>query len=1024
MLDFLLIISRSDEDAGYRITLQRRGESAALAVARVPPIDRARWKATYLDPLSRFVEEPFSHERQMAWGRELAALLLPPPVCEVLCAEASRHEPTTPLRLRLVIAPAELADLPWEFVCLDAVERQEKETPLTTHHSPLTRTGFLCLQPHFHLVRQPQPLTINPQPLTLDALRVLIVWADPRSAAYPALPGLASEVRNVLSALRSPECRRVEVDELRNATPSALQRRLKEQPPHILHFVGHGDVRASGGVLVLEGAQPGAEEAVYADDLAQWLLGTPVRIVVLSACRTGASVRGVGATLAARGVPCVVAMQLPLRDATAGHFARAFYSALVTSSSVENAVSEGRQAVRGAGADWGVPVLWLAGESSDLLTLRDIEPPPTNLPYRANPYFLGRESALSELHRLLHASPRTSIALVGMGGIGKTQLAVEYAHAHAADYPGGVFYLNAENTSSLEYDYATLGGFFDVPATLPTHERAMLVRDRLYRLRQPSLLILDNVTDDTRLALPPGGSCHIILTTRKGYLARRGGCHILNVRELDEDAALSLLQIRRSADSDTEETAARAIARKVGFHPLMLTLIANYVGQVRISLATYLQDYVSTSRFEFIDPTVNDVLDRTHRELKPFAQWVLATAACFAGQGISRDLLQSACDLPSRRDFIDALAELDDFSLITRTEDDRLTLHELVRTFAQGKTSDDERRPVVERVAAALTDCLRQANEKMDWTSARPEIPHCLAVSELVRMDAAPPARYALWFEMAHYYLEHRDYEPSVTHFEEALAAAQEAFGSDHIAVAECLRDLSLAEQGLGNVSKAIEHQRQACTLAQSALAPDAPSLAEFYNDMGYVLRMQGDLDRALSYYLKAFEMYVAAYGRQHREVAVSLNNIGMLRLAQGKPEDALADLREALAIDRAASGRQSKMVAIRLNNIGQALMKLANPQEALTHHREALDIYESIYGHWNLDVAYTHRFMGNALRALGEEDNTLAHYRQSLAICEHLHGPHHPRCQDLRDIIRSIEGRSEEPPCLCEKSCTAPSSG
>ncbi|MCS6862387.1 MAG: CHAT domain-containing protein, partial [Abditibacteriales bacterium] len=672
MLDLLLTISRSDKGMGYRVALQRYGDGATLAVAHVPLIDRARWRAEYLDPLARFVEEPFSHERQVAWGKELAALLLPPPVRAALEAELSHHALTTPLRLRLLITPSDLADVPWEFVYVEGwrvvettphPERGLTETPAPTRETSRLPSGFLCLQPHVHLVRQSPIAPPASHPLPLDTLRVLLVWADPRSAAYPALSGLASEVRSVLSALRAPECRHVEVDELRNATPSAVQRRLREQPPHVLHFVGHGDVRASGGVLVLEGAQPGAEEIVYADELARWLSGTPVRVVVLSACRTGASVRSVGATLAAQGVPCVVAMQLPLRDVTAGHFARAFYSALVASASVEDAVSEGRQAVRGAGADWGVPVLYLASTHSDLFAPREVEPPPTNLPYRANPYFVGRENALAELRRLLHTSPRTPVALVGMGGIGKTQLAVEYAHAHAADYPGGIFYLNAENTSALEHDYAALGGFFDVPATLPTHERAMLVRDRLYRLRQPSLLILDNLTEDTHLALPPGGLCHILLTTRKGYLARRSGCLLLNVRELDEDAALSLLQIRRSADNETGAAAARAIARKVGFHPLMLTLIANYVGQVRISLATYLQDYLAVSRFAFIDPTVNDILDRTHRELRPFAQRVLATAACFAGQGIACDLLQSACDLPSRRDFMDALAELDDFSL-------------------------------------------------------------------------------------------------------------------------------------------------------------------------------------------------------------------------------------------------------------------------------------------------------------------------------------------------------------------------
>lgn len=997
MLDFLLTISRSDEGAGYRVTLQRREEGTALAVARVPPMDRARWKSEYLDPLSRFGEEPFSHERQAAWGKELAALLLPPPVREALRAETSRHAPAAPLRLRLVVAPAELADLPWEFVCVEGLA----ETPAPLHRASRIASGFLCLQPHVHLVRQPPISTPSLPPLTLDTLRVLIVWADPRSAAYPALPGLASEVRSVLSALRAPECRRIEVDELRNATPSALQRRLKEQPPHILHFIGHGDVRASGGALVLEGAQPGAEEIVYADELARWLSGTPVRIVVLSACRTGSSVRGVGATLAAHGVPAVVAMQLPLRDATAGHFARAFYSALLTSSSVEDAVSEGRQAVRGAGADWGVPALWLASEDSNLLTLREVEPPPTNLPYRANPYFVGRASALSELYRLLHTPQRTPVALVGMGGIGKTQLAVQYAHAHAADYPGGIFYLNAENTQQLEHDYATLGGFFDVPATLPTYERAMLVRDRLYRLRQPSLLILDNVSDDTRLALPPGGSCHIILTTRKGYLARRSGCCLLNVRELDEDAALSLLQIRRSADDPAEQAAARAIARKVGFHPLMLTLIANYVGQVRISLATYLQEYISASRFELIDPTVNDILDRTHRELKPLAQRVLATAACFAGQGIACDLLQRACDLPTRRDFIDALAELDDFSLITRTEDDRLSLHELVRAFAQGKMADDERRAAVERVATVLTDCLRQANEKMDWTRARLEIPHCLAVSELVRSDAPPATRSALWLEMGRYHLEHGELPPAATHLENALAASRAAFGSDSLAVAHCLRDLSWAEQGLGETEKALAHQRQALSLAEAALPPNDTALAEFYNYMGYILKMQGCYEEALLYYRKALAMNETARGASSPDVAAGLTNIGMLLLAQGDTDAALRSLRRALHIYQTTYGDQHKTVAILLNDIGQALTQQGAPQEAFAYHQQALTTYQEIYGPHNLFVAYTHRFIADALRAMGAEEDAQRHYRDALRILEHLFGADHPRCQALRALTR-----------------------
>src|SRR5205823_5196979 len=202
------------------------------------------------------------------------------------------------------------------------------------------------------LLRQQSPPRAS-VPIAVDPLRIVVAWADPRSPAYPAIPQLPAEVRSILAALREPECRRIVVEELPHATPAALQRLLEERPPHVLHFIGHGDERPSGGVLALQGERPGSAAIAYADELAQWIsshpdgeqdMGAPreLRLVVLSACRTAAPGASVAAALLGGGVPAVLAMQLNWRDATAGLFTRAFYSALAEPRPVEDSVWQGR----------------------------------------------------------------------------------------------------------------------------------------------------------------------------------------------------------------------------------------------------------------------------------------------------------------------------------------------------------------------------------------------------------------------------------------------------------------------------------------------------------------------------------------------------------------------------------------------------------------------------------------------------------------------------------------------------------
>lgn len=1002
-------ISPRGDGPGYEVRVAGAGDVQELS-ERVPPLDCERLEREYLRPLRSFVEQAIPDRLLPALGCELGSRLLPP-AARARLTRALTAEPRVRLQLRIEVP--ELADLPWEFACLE-------ECPAEAGN------GFLALHPQITFARRPLPApgagaTPRPSPPALaGTLRVLVAWADPGSASYPALPQLRDEVRSVLLALRSSECRRVTAMELPYATPVSLQRALVDLAPHVLHFVGHGDTRPSGAVLVLDGERPGAEAAIYADELAGWLEASASRLVVLSACGSGPGARGIAEILTSRGVPAVLAMQLPLRDATAGLFARAFYAALVEPCPVDEAVSQARQAVRGAGPDWGVPALYLGMDSGDLFDRAAARPaPPCNLPYRHNPHFVGRAALLAALRRALQAPDGRPVALTGLGGLGKTQLAVEYAHACAADYPGGVFWVNARDSLRLQDDLAALGRYFGVPESLSARERAARVRDRLQQLTEPALLICDNVTDETDLLLPAGGACRILITARVRHVAPEG-FHVLPVPALDDESALALLQVHHPAEGPGEREAAGEIAAMLGNLSLALAVAGHHVQRLGLTFAGY-RDRLARNRVlvleqarrRFITSTghhdsIFDAIDLAQRSLLAPAPQVLAAAACFAGRGISPDLLFSASGLEDRDDFEEAAADLVDASLATRERDGRLTVHELVRVYARGEMSPPERQETLERVCAALAGPLRRANEAFEWSGVNRELAHCRAAAVLAGEGEPAHALAELLFQMGDYQLQHGDFRAAVSHLREGLRTARQLDGGADLGSARCLRLLGEAWQYLGEPKEALACVREALAIARAQLPADSPQLGDYFNDVGYVLKLQGRLGRALPYYARALAIQEGAHGRRHGSVALCLNNIGTLMEAKGDLESALRHLQEALVIDEALFGGAHRRVAIRLNNIGRVLSQQSAWEDALARHQQALAIFqgigeEEVDDRRQVDVGMSLAYIGDAQAGLGERAAAEASYANALTNLERYRGTDHPLSQRVRSRLQAI---------------------
>ena len=259
------------------------------------------------------------------------------------------------LRLKIKLDPgdpdtAALADLPWELLC----DADTEDFFALSRRTSLVR--------YLDVPRASQPIAFTPP------LRILAVSASPRS--LPPLD-LVEETRR-LEALHQQAGSGIEVRHVANASAGAVREALAGDAWNVLHFMGHGTFdRTSGeGMLAFEGAD-GRLDLVSGRAFATKLRDLrSLGVVVLNACNTaraghqlgGSPFRGVATALVLGGVPAVVAMQRPISDRAAIGFSTSFYRHLARGDSIDEALTEGRQAIHSAepeGCEWATPVLFL-----------------------------------------------------------------------------------------------------------------------------------------------------------------------------------------------------------------------------------------------------------------------------------------------------------------------------------------------------------------------------------------------------------------------------------------------------------------------------------------------------------------------------------------------------------------------------------------------------------------------------------------------------------------------------------------
>ena len=316
----------------------------------------------------------------------------------------------------------------------------------------------------------------------------------------------------------------------------------------------------------------------------------------------------------------------------------------------------------------------------------DLAGPVTGLPRRPVRVFEGRDEALGVLEQALDARGGAVVtqAVYGLGGVGKSELALQYADAHRGDY-GLVWWITAAEAGQVEAGLAGLAGrLCPVAAVAGTTGDAAGWATGWLQAHDRWLLILDNVEDpaDIEPLLGQLGGGHVIVTSRRdadwGRLADP-----VQLDVLDPAAAAQILILRTGQHGAADEEAAAQIAAELGFLPLALDQAAAYIVQQRISLAAYLASLRrNPARMHAAGTDAQRTIARLWdlhitaiRGRSPAAARLLGVLAQYAPDAIPRAMLG---DTDAREDTDEALGLLASYSMITLTTD-TVSIHRLLQ---------------------------------------------------------------------------------------------------------------------------------------------------------------------------------------------------------------------------------------------------------------------------------------------------------------------------------------------------------
>ncbi|KAH9210981.1 hypothetical protein DL95DRAFT_437398 [Leptodontidium sp. 2 PMI_412] len=610
--------------------------------------------------------------------------------------------------------------------------------------------------------------------------------------------------------------------------------------------------------------------------------------------------------------------------------------------------------------------------------------------------FVARQTELTEMYRLLHGHKTQSVVVLhGLGGIGKTQLAIEYVRRHKEKYTA-IFWLNANDEDSLRLSFrrvaqqvlkhhpstgmplnVDLEGDLDqvvnavkVWLDLRKNSHWLMIYDNYDNPRTPNNS--DRLAVDVRQYLPEADHGSIIITTRSANVTQGQRLHVQKLLDVREGLnILSNMSGRTGIENDPD---AKALVAKLDGLPLALSTAGAYLEHVTMSFAEYLRLYeMSWLKLQTTSPRLSSYEDRSL-----YTTWQITFDRIRQQNAVSARLLELWAYFDRQDVWFELLRHgrsTDDERIRTLTGD-KLNFNEAVRLLCEYGLVHMELSPPQQSGSAryGVHSCVHSwtiyvLNEEWDEGLARLALA-CVA-------SEVPNTNVDKWWLLQQRLLQH------AARYEHLIADGK----VDVEGMAWALHNLGLLYKNQGKLVEAEAMYTRALQGSEEALGPKHTSTLS-------------KLAEAEAMYTRALQGSEEALGPKHTSTLSTVNNLGMLYADQGKLAEAEAMYTQAL------QGKEEALGPKHTSTLG----KLA---EAEAMYTRALQGYENALGPESLRLylpALNTMFaFGDLLSQTSRKDMAKEIYSRALSGYTTVQGPSSKWCRQLEDRLQALQVASIE---------------
>ena len=572
--------------------------------------------------------------------------------------------------------------------------------------------------------------------------------------------------------------------------------------------------------------------------------------------------------------------------------------------------------------------------------------------------FVGRQQELWWIHAKLQSDRQVAVtgvqkaaptSLQGLGGLGKSTLAIEYAHLFEAAWPGGIFWLNLADGQLPEQREATLARSLGIEA-LTDADRAAALRRHLQAQKEPYLWILDGVPPEIGLEIveaqcAPGGRGCTLITTRSRAWKSLGNSRDLDV--LSPEDALRLLLHRRQGQPVENREAALRLCKKVGYLPIALDLLAamqeerqhalresewirrlDRTDKDLLELAAVLEEELPTD----CSKSIAEVMRQSLKVLKEESWALLLALSVMAEAPVSDELMEEV--LGGEEQFLGAVSKLRRHSLVGAKD---LHVHPLLRRVLERDTTrtkqrEQGRRRIVEvmtgRLGAIDAEDVRTHGTVVDL------LPHVMTVvGEKLGLEEAE-----LLFWAARLWLTRGTYGLAQGAFERAFEARLRLRGPKHPDTLLTLADLATLSHAQNDFHGARTILEPVFDILIRDHGPEHPYTLTCEVNLAATLYSQGDLSGARKRQERVLATRIRVLGAEHFDTVTTRLNLASTQCALGDKVGARAHQEQVVESLENLRGPEHPTTLTAKQNLASTLLDLGDAASACAIYENVLD--------------------------------------------------------------------------------------